>query len=185
MKVTIGPYKDDDSKRKVQVCIHEYDTWSMDHTLALIALPMLKQLQKTKHGAPNVDWEDVPRELRPSQEELRAYNHDGETDANFFKRWDYVLDEMIFAFTAKTSDDWEAQFWPTGSELSFNKLETVGIGPAQLLLFPDEDGENEEYELYEYKARRVEWDRDGYKKYQDRISNGFRLFGKYYESLWD
>jgi hypothetical protein len=28
-------------------------------------------------------------------------------------------------------------------------------------------------------------DREGMQAYQDRISNGFRLFGKYYEALWD
>ena len=36
----------------------------MDHTLANIILPMLKQLQATKHGSPMVDIEDVPEELR-------------------------------------------------------------------------------------------------------------------------
>ena len=25
----------------------------------------------------------------------------------------------------------------------------------------------------------------GMKRHQDRMSNGFRLFGKYYEGLWD
>jgi hypothetical protein len=28
-------------------------------------------------------------------------------------------------------------------------------------------------------------DREEIQKEQDRISNGFRLFGKYYENLWD
>ena len=40
------------NERKVKVRIDEYDTWSMDHTLALIILPMLKQLKATKHGSP-------------------------------------------------------------------------------------------------------------------------------------
>ena len=31
-----------------------------------------------------------------------------------------------------------------------------------------------------------EWvDNEGRKKHQERMSNGFRLFGKYYETLWD
>ena len=34
---------------------------------------------------------------------------------------------------------------------------------------------------YEYNK----WDMEGMKAEQERISNGFRLFGKYYESLWD
>ena len=33
---------------------------------------------------------------------------------------------------------------------------------------------------------RFEWtDDEGRKKHQERMSNGFRLFGKYFESLWD
>jgi hypothetical protein len=42
------------------VHIDRYDTWSMDHTLADIILPMLKQLKETKHGSPNVDDEMCP-----------------------------------------------------------------------------------------------------------------------------
>jgi len=29
------------------------------------------------------------------------------------------------------------------------------------------------------------WDTDGANAHQARMSNGFRLFGKYYENLWD
>ena len=36
-------------------------------------------------------------------------------------------------------------------------------------------------EDYDYN----DWDMEGMKAEQERISNGFRLFGKYYESLWD
>jgi hypothetical protein len=46
------------------VKIDRWDTWSMDSTLADIILPMLKQLKKTNHGAPYVDDEDVPYELK-------------------------------------------------------------------------------------------------------------------------
>jgi hypothetical protein len=46
------------------VKIDTYDTWSMDHTLADIILPMLKQLRETKHGAPQDDDADVPEYLR-------------------------------------------------------------------------------------------------------------------------
>ena len=46
-------------KRTVYVKIDKYDTWSMDHTLSLIIVPMLKQLKATQHGSPNVDDEDL------------------------------------------------------------------------------------------------------------------------------
>lgn len=134
------PHPEDEEKFETVIEIHKWDTWSMDHTLAPIILPMLIQLKKEKHGAPNVDWEDVPRKLRPSKEELSLYNHDGTTDPKFFKRWDWILDEMIYAFDCKANKD-------------------------------------EVYMRFE--------DRNKMKKEQSRISNGFRLFGKYYESLWD
>ena len=38
------------------VKIDRWDTWSMNHTLGQIALPMLKQLQASKHGAPTVSY---------------------------------------------------------------------------------------------------------------------------------
>ena len=166
--------------------IDRWDTWSMDHTLGMIALPMLKQLKETKHGAPNVDSGDVPPELRCNDMRSKAYWTNGETDEKFFDRWDYVLDEMIFAFETKCGDliDWEDQFYQTDSLPNY---ESVGIGPAQLRLFPDEDGSMEDYELYEFKStgESAEIDWEGLQKFQKRISNGFRLFGKYYESLWD
>ena len=146
---------------------------------------MLKQLKAEKHGAPNVDVEDVPESLWPSCQEVLAYEKDGDTDPKFFERWDWIMDEMIFAFETKTGElsDWEEQFHKYNEGY---KWESVGIGPAQLRLFPDEDGSTEDYEFYEMKSTgKSEIDWEGRKKFQERISNGFRLFGKYFESLWD
>jgi len=129
-------------EQKVKVHIDKWDTWSMDHTLAHIVLPMLKQLKETKHGAPAVEFKDVPEELMPPDAEAvkKLYMENGETDENFFKRWDWVLDEMIYAFDCKANKD-------------------------------------EVYMRFD--------DREQIQKEQERISNGFRLFGKYYENLWD
>ena len=54
----------DERQQKIKVHIDHWDTWSMDHTLAPIILPMLIQLKETKHGAPHVDDKDVPKELQ-------------------------------------------------------------------------------------------------------------------------
>ena len=129
----------DNAKQTEKIRIDPWDTWSMDHTLAPIILPMLKQLKETKHGAPYVDPKDVPIELRP-QKQTKKQKDMGETDDTHFERWDWVMDEMIYAFDCKANKD---DVW---------------------MRFEDMD---------EVKAE------------QERISNGFRLFGKYYESLWD
>lgn len=188
MKVTIGPYEDN-AERIEEIHIDEYDTWSMDHTLALIILPMLKQLKDEKHGSPCVDNEDVPDKLRmPEKWKEERYNVNGETDPHFFDRWDYVMNEMIYAFQTKLEDDPNFFFEDEELELQYemSEIEFKGIGAAQLRLFPDEEGRMEDYELYEWvSGRRGRFDKEAYTKYHERISNGFRLFGKYYESLWD
>lgn len=168
MKVFIGKYpKKSDRERKVKVQIDPWDTWSMDNTLAHIITPMLKQLKATQHGAPKVDVEDVPEELRP---EKLVGEYD--VDENYFKRWEYVLDEMIFAFESKLTN-WEDQFWKVKPEIDwetpFNAEKTI---------------EGTEFQSLNWKTE-GECDWEGRTKYQERITNGFRLFGKYYEGLWD
>jgi len=122
---------DSKKKRTIKVHIDRWDTWSMDDTLAHIILPMLKQLKETKHGAPYVDLKDVPKELH-GKKLTKKQKDNGEVDDKHFERWDWVLDEMIFAFDSKVNDGWEER-----------------------------------------------------KVYEERISNGFKLFGKYYNNLWD
>ena len=153
-------------KRTIKVHIDRWDTWSMDNTLAHIVLPMLVQLKHTKHGAPWVDVEDVPAELKPKKQ-TKKQKEMGETDSTHFERWDWVLDEMIFAFNSELDDSWEDQFHTGESDIQLKKLED---GNSQMVHGPDHTSE-------------IDW--EGRKAYQVRISNGFRLFGKYYQGLWD
>ena len=62
-------------KRTIYVKIDRWDTWSMDHTLAYIVAPMLKQLRNSTHGSPNVDDEDVPEELRSTSAPPKENEH--------------------------------------------------------------------------------------------------------------
>jgi hypothetical protein len=157
-------------KRRVKVHIDPWDTWSMDGTLAHIILPMLKQLKATKHGAPQVDLADVPKHLQPTKKALKAYNKDGTTDEQFFERWDWVMDEMIFAFESK-HNDWEEQFQSGEHDTQWIELTEGKLkGMTEMV-----KGPNDTFE--------IDW--EGRKAYQERISNGFKLFGKYYENLWD
>ena len=74
------------------------DIWEAEQTIAIVVYPILLKLRKEKHGAPNVDPIDVPEHLRMTVEQKKAYNVDGTTDENYFARYDYIMDEMIFAF---------------------------------------------------------------------------------------
>ena len=151
--------------------IDRWDTWSMDHTLGMIILPMLKQLKETTHGAPFVDDEDVPEELKSTSAPPKENEYD--TDANHFKRWDWALDEMIFAFEHKLDDSWQDAF-----RSGTHDMKTVPVAW-------DENGKATLYEWVEGPNNTYKCDYDGMKVVQERIQNGFRLFGKYYTSLWD
>lgn len=109
MRVSIGPYQNDGTPREVDVQIDDYDVWNMDHTLSLIIYPMLLKLKETKQGAPHVEDDDVPEDLRSTVEPI-VNSDTGDTDNNYFRRWDYVLDEMIFAFECIHDGKWEEQF---------------------------------------------------------------------------
>ena len=133
--------------RKIKIHIDNYDVWNMDYTLALIILPMLIKLKEIKHGHPLIDDADVPDNLNIRSTDCTESDEDFGWDCNASKRWDWVLDEMIFAFDAIVDDSWEDQFY--------------------------------------YKHDGGSFDRENYNKYQNRISNGLRLFGVYYRGLWD
>ncbi len=176
-------------KRKIQVRIDRADTWSMDHTLGKMVLPMLKQLKATKHGSPEVDIEDVPEFLRgtytPDYSEQLTFEFYHETndseerpDDIIHRRWDWVMDEMIFAFEHLVDDSWEDSFrsgeidilWEKSEKTYFNKVTNKEEATWEM-----KKGPNDTYQC----------DYEGMKKVYDRMDNGFRLFGKYYRGLWD
>jgi hypothetical protein len=145
----------------------------MDHTLALIILPMLRQLRNDKHGAPCVDPKDVPENLRPTRKEISAFNKNGATDSKFFERWDWIMGEMIFAFEHLIDDEWESKFLIGEYDLQSRVSDW------------DADGKPLMYEMIEGPNHTAKMDHDGLKLVYDRIDRGLLFFGKYYRSLWD
>lgn len=143
MKVFMGRYPGKRSKktgRTIRIRIDPWDTWGMDHTLSHLIVPMLLQLKETKQGRPLVENEDVPPELwRPESDGDEDF-----VDENFHARWDWVLDEMIWAMTQIRDESWEDQYHDKGV-----------------------------------------FDAEGYRAHAIRIQNGCRLFGVYFQSLWD
>ena len=161
--------------RTIKVKIDRYDTWGMDNTLAHIILPMLKQLQATKHGAPFVDDEDVPEELRSTNAEPKENEWD--TDSNHFLRWDWIMNEMIFAFECELDESWQDEFRSGEHDTIWIPVDKDGneVPKEDAKLFQMSDGPNDTYKC----------DYEGMKVVQNRIDNGFRLFGRYYQGLWD
>jgi hypothetical protein len=129
---------DNKKKRKVKIHIDPYDTWSMDHTLALIIHPLLVQLKEKNHGYFSVDEEDTPIEAGVKDE----YGSDSKAE----ERYNWVMDELIWTFDQLINTERDIE-----------------------LFYSEENG----------------WDLEASNKYNDRIRNGLRLFGKYYRGLWD
>jgi hypothetical protein len=155
-------------EQKVSVKIDAYDTWGMDHTIARIILPMLKQLKATKHGSPMVDDEDVPHLAKRDytkgegmQRDMFASDeHDELVWNHHVVRWDWIMDEMIWAFQEKCRDNWEGDYY----KYEDDPTNTEGLGIGIKLVWED---------------------REGQQAHHERMQNGFKLFGKYLEGLWD
>lgn len=150
-------------KRKVKIKIHSYDVWNMDSTLAMIILPMLIELKKCKHGFGFVEDADVPEELRSTNAKPLTDDekNSGLWDNSASPRYDWLMDELIWTFTQLNDENSDAQFW----------------GPEP------ERTEDEDIDTWIKRDRKVDW--DGLRAHDARIKNGLRLFGTYYQTLWD
>ena len=159
MKVEIGPYPKKDKPRKVKVKLHKYDTWNANHTLALVIVPVLKDLRGFKHGSPLIDDEDVPEDIRSTNADPKE--HEWDIDSNHHKRWEWVLNEMIWAFEQHAKPDWEQEFYSGDTDFDFVDNKMI-------------EGPNHTFEV----------DREGIDRHRERMANGRYLFAKYYDSLW-
>lgn len=160
-------------KRTIKIHIDKWDTWNMESTLALIILPMLKQLKETKHGSQIIDIEDLPEHLRTTNhnswetQECFDFYHEHEHESPTHDHWDWVLGEMIHAFEHYVDQSWEDKYHAGEHDMLWEKLKDGNYLMVK--------GPNDTYSC----------DYDGLDKEWKRIENGFRLFGKYYRGLWD
>jgi hypothetical protein len=154
-------------KRKISVKIDPWDTFSANHTLALVIHPVLVQLRNNTDGSPWVDNEDVPEHLHstPLTEEEKARGH---VDENFHARWNWVLDEMIWAFEQHTRDCWESDYYSGEVDFQFKQVDDKGGM----------------YEMIKGPRDTFTVDLEGVRQHEKRMANGLRLFGKYYNNLW-
>ena len=170
MEVKIKRYKSGKSSgsiRKNEVKIEYHDTWSADWTIAQIAHPLLKQLKETKHGAPFVEDEDVPEELRSTS--CAPKENEWDTDENHFKRWDYVLSEMVWAMEEISNyKENEPKMFRHVGDLEFGEIdESTGLG-----------------EIKSLGVERIHEMEEPNRQYHKRIQQGCVLFGKYFQNLW-
>jgi hypothetical protein len=164
VKISISNYPKDPKKtQKKSIQIDPWDTWNMAHTLADIICPMLKQLKKTQMGAPYTEDEDVPEHLRSTA--AKPKKNEWDTDEFHFKRWNWILGEMIWAFN-ELAKDRDPDFCIVKPKFEWRKVE--GKDWTEMVTI-----------------REGVYDIEKQKAYHERKKNAFRLFGKYFENLWD
>lgn len=156
MLVNIGKYKKDGTQ-KVKVEIHDHDTWNADYVLALVIAPLLEKLKTDKHCSSSVDDNDVPENLRSTSAPDKQNKYD--IDENWHLRWEYVLNEIIFAMR----------------EIANNK--------STESLFFDHSQVHEDMSINE-QIIAIKCDTVGLLAYNKRMQKGCELFGKYFQSLW-
>lgn len=164
--------------RTIKVKLHGYDSWNVDSTIAIIALPLLKQFRDNKQAFSSVDLEDLPPHLQRTTTE----EYDDQMTFDFYRipdvyaadimeeQWKWVLDEIIWAFEQLQPDcNWQEQYWITHPKMDMKK-------------YPEDEGLTVIPVRWEIKG---ECDTKGMMDHQSRITNGLKLFGKYYQGLWD
>lgn len=179
MKVKIGKYPKHSNRRKIDIQVDAWDSWSLDHTLALIIYPALLQLKANKHGVPNEFVNDVGGEDYSSQDSFDFYK---ETHNEAFneacKRWDATLDKMIWAFGELIKDDHEDQYRHGTPEYDFVASDRMYPNPIT--------GKMEgTFQMVDKNPDQHWTDFEGIEAHNARIQEGLELFGKYYRNLWD
>ena len=151
--------------RKINIHIDNYDVWNIDHTLALIIHPMLVKYKEIGISYGYIDNDDVPKNLRVS----KSLKDENKISKIKEKQWQWFLDELIWTFEQLVDNDWENQYTIEEGELDFDD-------------YPEDEGK---------ECTPVRWKKEyvinyeGLKAHRERISNGLRLFGKYFRTLWD
>ena len=96
------------TNRKVSICIDSSDVFDMRSTLALIIAPLLRKFKEDQKSFGFVDDEDVPEELRNGDD-----IYDSESS---LKKWQYILDNIIWAFEQHEKDSWEDMYYELKSD---------------------------------------------------------------------
>jgi hypothetical protein len=177
MKVKINKYAKK-VERKITVEIENFDTWSLDHTLALIILPALIQLKETKHG--------VPSELA----ETGGESHSDQMSFDFYresqdwafeqrtKEWDEILDKMIWSFEQIMKDEYDSLYHHGDAKYDWVESDNSALNPVT--------GKVEKlFNMVDTNPNEHWYDHVGHILHEERIQEGLNLFGKYYRNLWN
>jgi len=167
MKVSLGKYLKK-GERRIDIQIDGFDTWSLDHSLAMIIYPALIQLKEIKHGVPS-EFAEVGGEDWHDQQSFDFYT---ETAAECFDlgvaRWEEVLDKMIWSFQQLSLDDYDDKYHHGEMDIGWKEIDSTGLS-----------------EMIDKNPSGHWYDHVGHTLHNERIQEGLDLFGRYYRNLWD
>lgn len=171
MKVNLGKYHKHSNRRHIDVQIDRWDTWSLDHSLALIIYPALLQLKGNMPGVP-MAFTDVGGD---SSDDQKSFDFYAETYHEMVdlssKKWEEIIDKMIWSFQQLILEDYTDRYFhitiPSPGKPDYTTVKALS-DPNSLC--------NDKSDWVDYV---------GLKLHDDRIAEGLELFGKYYRSLWE
>lgn len=152
---------DNNFNKKIKIDVHDNDLRQLDIVLAPLLQKCLIELKKNKNGTPYVDYSDIPEHLRTPEDLSESATHDGAWSE---KAWDWILDEMIWAF-GQIITDWEEKY-------CYGNFERQLAPHGKNFTFERGEGDNFYTDL------------DGKANHSNRMIKALTLFGKYYVSLW-
>jgi hypothetical protein len=132
----------------------------------MILYPLFKQLKETNHGYFRVKDEDAPEFI--SSKNAFENHEDSGWDSNAKARYDWVMNEILFALECDNSD-WEDKYTIQAAEIDWTE-------------HPDDVGKTSVPLRWKTEGK---YDWDGRMAQMDRIANGFRLMGVYWSGMWD
>jgi hypothetical protein len=106
--------------------------------------------------------------MRYTKEDKEKLHKSGEVDANYESRWDYVLDEMIWAFDFILREEEILPMPETSLAREWWRPNYAGTEQERI-----NDKENWEKYMQEYR------------KLNARKIAGLKLFAEHFEGLWD
>lgn len=91
--------------RTIKIRVDDYDTWSADHTLALIIHATLVEFRNSKrYGVPGYNTEDTVYLSDDS-------DYEGDAMELKVKEWNKILDKMIWSFDAIINEANHDNYW--------------------------------------------------------------------------
>lgn len=178
MKVKINPYRKGSIERKISIEIEKFDTWSLDHTLALIILPALIQLKALKHGVPS-EVSTVGGEDHEPQLSFDFYKESQDWAFNkAVEKWDEILDKMIWSFQQIAYDEYDNLYHHGKANYDFVESDKMYPNPVTGVM-------EKTYRMVDTNPNEHWYDHVGHQLHEDRIQEGLELFGKYFRTLWD